>query len=191
MNPISYQLKQISALLSTIKVDYAVIGGIAVSVYSEPRLTMDIDVSILLDAGRLGLFLASAKRYGFTPIPPNIKKFVKTTGVIPMAFSKDKVKGKCDFIIAQNALEYQTIKRARSKKLYSIGVKLVRAEDLLIHKAVSERPRDLEDARGIIIKQGAKLDMKYISYWLKKIAESNHKPQLYTTFKNLVKSAKI
>ena len=191
MNPVSYQLKQISSLLSSIKVDYAVIGGVAVSVYSEPRLTMDIDVSILLAADRLGLFLKAAKRYGLTPIPAGINKFVKATGVIPMGFSKNRIKGRCDFIIAQNALEYLTIKRARSKKLYSVKVKLIRAEDLVIHKAVSDRPRDLEDARGILIRQGDKLDMKYVSYWLKRIAEANHDPQLYSTFKNLIKSARI
>ena len=62
MNPLIYQLKQIGKFMAEAKVDYAIIGGLAVSIYSEPRLTLDIDVNILLDTARLEEFLKTAKK---------------------------------------------------------------------------------------------------------------------------------
>jgi len=186
MNYIEFQLKQIAKLLREAKLDYAVLGGIAVSIYGEPRLTFDIDVNLMLDADNIDYFLKKAKKYGFLPLPKNIKKFVKTTGVIPMRFSKNRIIGECDFIIAQNTLEYLGIKRAISKKIYSIKIKLVTAEDLIIHKITSERARDIEDVIGILARQKGKLDLRYVNYWLKKISEVNKKPELCLVFKRLM-----
>ncbi|PIP20967.1 MAG: hypothetical protein COX40_01950 [Candidatus Omnitrophica bacterium CG23_combo_of_CG06-09_8_20_14_all_40_11] len=186
MNPLEFQLKQLIKLMLNTKTDYAVLGGIAVSIYGEPRLTFDIDVNIIVDINKINDFLKKAKKYGFLPLPSKIEKFIENTGVIPMRFSKDKVMGKCDFIIAQNPLEYSGIKRARFKKINSIKVKLISPEDLIIHKITSERPRDLEDLGGILVRQKNKLDMRYIIFWLKKISGANKKPQVLHLFRKLV-----
>lgn len=186
MNPLDFQLKQLIGLIKNTKVDYAILGGVAVSIYGEPRLTFDIDVNLILDNNRIDIFLKESRKFGFSPLPLNIKKFVKVTGVIPMRFLKNKVTGRCDFIIAQNILEYLCIKRARFKKIYSTRVKLISPEDLVIHKITSQRPRDLEDVQGILIRQGGKLDIRYITYWLKKIADANQKPELFQLFKSLL-----
>ena len=100
-----------------------------------------------------------------------------------MRFLKNKVTGRCDFIIAQNALEYLCIKRARLRKIYAIKAKIVTPEDLIIHKITSQRPRDLEDAQGILMRQRGKLDLKYITYWLRKIDETFSKQELLKLFK--------
>ncbi len=43
MESFKYQLGQLAKFLEKSRIDYAVLGGIAVSVYSEPRMTQDID----------------------------------------------------------------------------------------------------------------------------------------------------
>ncbi len=189
MNSIELQLKYLSKLLDAIGAEYAIIGGIAVSVYGEPRATFDIDVSIIFNIGEIDFFLKSAKKYGFTPLPGNIDNFVKTTAVIPMQFSKDNMFGRCDFIIAQNSLEFSSIKRARFKKIFSMKIKLITAEDLVLHKITSSRARDLEDLQGILIRQSGKLDMDYINFWLKKAAAANKQPKLLKIFKKLLMAA--
>lgn len=190
MIPLQFQLKQAVKLLEETKISYAVLGGVAVSIYGQPRLTFDIDINLILNEADIENFLKKAKKFGFTPLPPNIKKFIQDTAVIPMKFQKNKVLGRCDFIIAQNLLEYLCIKRAQLKKIYSTKVKLVTPEDLLLHKITSSRPRDLDDAQAILYRQGEKLDINYIAYWLKKIAKVNRKPALLTTFKGLLKQSK-
>ncbi len=116
MGPLEFQLKQLVKLMKDIKTDYAILGGVAVSIYGEPRLTFDIDVNLLLNNDKIDDFLRRSKKFGFSVLPSNIKQFIKTTGVIPMKFSKNKITGKCDFIIAQNILEYLCIERTHFKK---------------------------------------------------------------------------
>ncbi len=187
MNSLEFQLKKLTGLLSSLKIDYVVLGGIGVSIYGEPRLTLDIDINIMLDEEKIDDFLKEAKKYGFYPITSSIKRFVHKTGVIPMRFSKGKVTGICDFIIAENPIEYLSIRRGRFKKINSTKVKLVTPEDLIIHKITSSRPRDLEDVQGILMRQKGKLDIKYIKYWLEKLAKANHKPELLRLFESLLK----
>lgn len=184
MNPLEFQLKQAVKLFKAASIDYAILGGVAVSLYGEPRLTFDIDINIMLDKNKLGDFLKVARKYGFMPLPANIKKFVRDTGVIPVKFSKNKAKGRCDFIVAQNILETLCIKRARLRKVYSVKARIVTAEDLIIHKITSRRPKDLEDAHGVLIRQRGKLDTRYITHWLKRIEEAASQPGLVELFKS-------
>lgn len=187
MNSFEYQLRQLVKFLDDAKIDYAVLGGIAVSVYSEPRMTRDIDLNVVLNMNDLSAFLKKSRGYGFRPIPPDINNFVKETGVIPMRFYKGGVAGKFDFIIAQNPIEFAGVKRARFKKILNVRVKIVTAEDLLLHKLFSDRPRDREDARGILLRQGKKLDLEYVGAWLKKTSGLGPLRHLLKEFKELVK----
>lgn len=187
MNSFEHQFGKIVKLLNEAKIEYAIIGGLAVSLYGEPRATFDIDISILLADEDIDRFLKKAGGYKlFSPFR-GIKAFIKKTGVAPLEFSEDYAISRCDFIIAKNSLEFATIKRANVKKLFSTKVRLITAEDLLIHKITSSRPRDLDDAQGILIRQRKKLDFKYINQWLKKIAEANNDQHLIAKWKKLLK----
>jgi len=182
-NPIGYQLREIDRLMSELKAEYAILGGVAVSVYGEPRLTYDVDVNVILGKGDIERFLKKAKEHGFLPLPANIEGFVKKTGVMPLRFSKGGIKGRGDFIVARNPLEFQAIKRAHYVSVYSTRAKVIRAEDLVLHKLLSNRPRDREDAISVIKRQGAALDTRYINLWLGKVAKMSHMPALARFFK--------
>jgi len=184
------QFKALKVLFNTLKIKYAVIGGMAVLLYGEPRLTLDIDVSAAIAKADVGKFLLMAKRFGFRPIPNNIMRFIAKTNVIPLRYSKGTSIGRCDIIIAQNAIEQETIERARPKKVGSVNMCVVSAEDLIIHKITSSRPRDREDLAGIIRRQKGKLDLEYIRRWLRKIDRVNAGPKLTGVFDNLVKSSR-
>lgn len=186
MNSLERQLKALIGLFSFTKTKYVILGGLAVVLYGEPRLTADIDVNISIRKDEIGVFLSAARNLGFYPIPSNIKSFIKETGVIPLRFAKGNVFGRCDIIIAENPIEYQALKRAKIKKIGSLRAKFVSPEDLIIHKITSDRARDLEDLKGILIRQQGKLDIEYILFWLKKIAKANHKPELINLFKKLL-----
>ena len=188
MNSIQLQLRQLSRLCEKTKIAYALLGGLAVAFYGEPRMSFDIDINILLGNKRLKGFLKTAREFGFIPLPPALKKFIAATGVIPMRFSKNGVTGRCDFIIAQNPLEYAGIKRAFTRNIYAIKLKMIRCEDLVLHKITSDRPRDLEDLRGILIRQRGKLDLEYIRGWLKKIDKLSDNHKLLKLFRGMLSS---
>jgi hypothetical protein len=50
-------------------------------------------------------------------------------------------------------------------------------EDLIIHKIVAGRPRDLEDVKTVLIKN-PEVDIKYIRHWLRKLASALKEPFL-------------
>lgn len=182
------QLKALTGLFKATKTPYAIIGGMAVVLYGEPRLTMDIDVNVILAHADLDFFLNAAKEFGFLPECPRPKSFAKKTGVIPMKFMRTKPPGFCDVIIAENPIEYSALKRSRMRKIGVLKAKFITAEDLLIHKIASDRPRDLQDAQGILARQRGKLDSFYILSWLKKIDKANKGASLVALFKSLMHS---
>ncbi len=186
-NPLEKQLKALINLFKATKTPYVILGGLAVMLYGEPRLTLDIDVNVSLTRDKIKSFLLAARRCGFIPVPSNINLFVKRTGVIPLKFTKGDLRGRCDIIIAENPIEYAALKRAKIKKIGSLKAKFVTPEDLVIHKITSDRPRDIEDLKGILSRQVGKLDTKYILFWLKKIAKVSNKPDLVTLFKDLLR----
>ncbi len=49
-------------------------------------------------------------------------------------------------------------------------VRIIGCEDLIIHKCVAGRPRDLEDVRGILQRQQGRVDIPYIRRWLQEFA---------------------
>jgi len=51
------------------------------------------------------------------------------------------------------------------------SVRICSAEDLIIYKTVAGKTQDLIDIEGIILRQGKKLDIKYIRRWLREFSE--------------------
>lgn len=187
MSGFESQLRVLVRFFSSQKIKYVVLGGVAVSVYGEPRLTGDIDVNILLGQNRIPELLKKFKKHGLSPVLARSKKIARETGVIPLRFTRGGFPGRADIIIAQNVLEFNAIKRSRLRKINGMQVKLISPEDLIIHKIASQRSRDFEDLKGILIRQKGKLDKKYIRYWLKKIDRANRKSRLLILFNKLLK----
>ena len=179
-------ISRIAKLMAETKTKYAILGGVAVSLYGMPRLTLDVDVNIILEKYKTAEFLKKAHNSGFTSLVRSEQKFADRTGVIPMKFSKSEPFGRCDFIIAQNTLEHLAIKRARTKTIGFSKVKVITPEDLILQKLVSDRPRDIEDARGVIMRQ-KNLDTRYIHFWLKKISNLTKKSDLLKVFNSLLR----
>lgn len=187
MNILSLQLRALVNCFSSQKIKYAIIGGIAVSIYGEPRFTADIDVNIILDKRDISKFISNAKKNGLYPTTSGAKGIAQRAGIIPMEFRKGKIVGKIDIIIAENPLEHSAIKRAKTQRINSVKTRLISPEDLIIHKISSQRARDIEDIRGVLIRQKGKLDLKYIQYWLGKIDKVNRGLRLYKLFKKLLR----
>ncbi len=62
------------------------------------------------------------------------------------------------------------------------------AEDLIIHKAIADRPKDWMDIEGVIWRQRGKLDVPYLRRWLREWGQELEKPYLLSRFNDLLKS---
>jgi len=140
-----------------------VIGGQAILLYGEPRLTKDIDITLGVGLDRLDEIKAIVNRLGLKYLTDRVDDFVKETMVLPVIEQKSGIR--VDFIFSFSPYERQAIERARSVRFGRTSVKFASLEDVVIHKMIAERPRDIEDVQSILLKNPG-YDSQYIQKWL-------------------------
>jgi len=145
--------------LDIAKIEYMIIGGQAVLVYGEPRLTKDIDVTIGVDPVEKDRIIEFAKSMGFTILVKNIEQFIDETFVLPCESEIHRLR--VDFIFSNSEFENKAFKRVNQIDIDGYKVKFASIEDLIIHKIIAGRPRDIEDIKSIILKND-KIDLDYI-----------------------------
>lgn len=139
------------------------IGGLAVSFWGEPRLTRDVDVKVLLSREERGKLLALLA--DFTPLNADPDEALRRNGI---AFFQDPKGIRLDVMLADTVFDETVIGRAQKVTAGTEGmVRVCTAEDLLVYKLVSLRPRDHTDCESIIKRQGDKLDDQYVENWLR------------------------
>jgi hypothetical protein len=140
-----------------------VIGGQAVLLYGEPRLTKDIDITLGLGVDQLDSMKAIVGRLGLQYLTERVDDFVKETMVLPVIDQKSGIR--VDFIFSCSPYEKQAIERARNVPLGRTQVKFASLEDVIIHKIIAGRPRDIEDVESMLLKNPG-YDSRYIVKWL-------------------------
>jgi hypothetical protein len=156
-------LANLARTLDGADIPYMVIGGQAVLVHGDPRLTRDIDVMLGVDSTALPRVLALGKTIGLLPSVSDVEQFVQRTNVLPLSSAPDAIR--VCLIFSSTHYEAGAIKRAASVQILDTPVIFATAEDLIIHKLVAGRPRDIEDVRGIVLRQ-KHLDQDYLEKWL-------------------------
>jgi len=164
---------------------YMVIGGQAVLLYGEPRLTRDIDLTLALTPDKLSKVLDVAHELSLKILVSDPESFVKETWVLP---TFDETSGfRVDFIFSWTPYEKEAIERAKTVKVQGYPVRFASPEDVIIHKVISGRPRDLEDVRSIVRKQ--KLNLELIRKWLNILSKSAQR-NLWDEFEKIYREEK-
>jgi predicted nucleotidyltransferase len=159
----SQLLEQIALGLDERQVPYMIIGGQAVLIYGEPRMTRDIDVTLGVGPDRLADLLAFAHAYSWRVLVEHPEEFVQRTMVLPLEDSQSSIR--IDLIFSFSPYERQALERVHRIGIGKAAVRFAAPEDVIVHKIIAGRPRDIEDVRSILAKV-ANLDRAYIHYWL-------------------------
>jgi predicted nucleotidyltransferase len=162
-------LKKISRELKRASIPYMVIGGQAVLLYGEPRLTRDIDITLGIGVNELGKVKKIILPMSLKILVKNDKEFVERTMVLPTIDKKSGIR--VDFIFSISPYERGAIERAKDIKMGRTLVKFASLEDVVIHKVISGRGRDIEDIKSILLKNPG-YDSDYIARWLKEFDHS-------------------
>jgi hypothetical protein len=180
-------LRDIQDFLRNKGIPYMIIGGIANLVWGEPRTTLDIDITVYVPQKEIENFIDEIGRR-FRILVDNPLEFVRKTHVLPVE-TENSIR--LDIILAGLDYERKAIDRALDVEIEEgIKVRICTPEDLIIHKAVSERARDWQDIEGIIIRTGDKLDMDYLMPRLKELSVILEKPEIFERFKRLLRELK-
>lgn len=156
-------LEKLARSLDAASIPYMIIGGQAVLLYGEPRLTKDIDVTLGVGVESLEQVHAVATAMGLSILVSNRDDFVRKTMVLP---ARDDASGiRIDLVFSFSPYERRAIERAKGVAIGSATVRFAALEDVIIHKVVAGRPRDLEDVRTLLLKNPV-CDRGYITHWL-------------------------
>ncbi len=143
-------LARIARALDGRGIPYMVIGGQAVLLYGEPRLTRDIDVTLGVDTDALQVVLEATKDARLEPLV-DPAPFVAQSMVLPCRDPESQIR--VDLVFSFTPYEQEAIARSRAHAIAGANVRFASPEDLVVHKMLAGRPRDLEDVRSILVRQ--------------------------------------
>lgn len=161
---------------------FCFIGGLALQRWGEPRLTRDIDVTLLTGLGTELPFIESLlARYAARM--PNASQFALVNRVLLL---KTPSGVGIDIAMAGMPFEEAVVERA-SDHSYGKGLRLhtCSAEDLVLLKAFADRPQDWVDIEGIVLRQRAALDREFITQNLEPLCELKEAPEIMDKLRGL------
>lgn len=165
------------------KIDYFLLGGLAVASLGEPRFTFDLDLDVFLSKNEVPSFLEKAKKVHFRFKKKGVLETVETFGTFRCFFQSLQV----DFILASTELEKSALKRRKKMPLFGKKVWFPSPEDLLLLKIIPGRAKDLMDAESIVLRQGRNLDTAYLKNWVQKISDEAENYRVLHTLQKLLK----
>ena len=156
-------IAKLAAGLDAAAIPFMLIGGQAVLLHGQPRLTEDIDVTLGVGPDALERVREVCASLGLIALPQDPEAFVLDTFVLPVRHAQTGIR--VDLVFSTTPYEQQAIARATKVMLAGVEVPFASAEDLIVHKLFAGRPRDWEDAIGVVRRKGASLDWTYVERW--------------------------
>lgn len=183
MKDLVEQAAELQALLEKQGWRFCFIGGIAIQRWSEPRLTKDMDITLLTGFGNEEPFIDFLLQH-FESRISDARAFALQNRILLLKTAEGT-----GIDVALGGLPFEEEAVRRSKLLeYAPGISLrtCSAEDLLVMKAFASRPIDWNDVRGILVRQGTKnLDWSYIRRQLQPLCELKDAPEIMTQLEKL------
>ena len=179
-------IENIASALEKVNLPYMIIGGQAVLLYGEPRLTKDIDITLGIGVNEYKKILSTITELNLKILIDNPESFINEFMVLPVIDEKSGIK--IDFIFSFTLYEKDAIKRSKKVKLGKTMVNFASLEDVVIHKIIAGRARDLEDIRNILLKN-QNFDKEHIYKWLKEFDKSLGE-NFYKRFEAILKGLK-
>jgi hypothetical protein len=167
-------LVALATLLDSAGLAYMVIGGMANLVWGEPRATLDIDVTIWVDERDIPDVVAKLTRE-LEVLVPDAVEFILRTRVLPLRAAGGV---RVDLLFGLLSFEQQAIARAKPVQVGGATIRFCTAEDLILHKIISSRTKDLADARGVVLRQRGALELSYLELRIAELASMLDQPQI-------------
>ncbi|MEO8024847.1 MAG: nucleotidyl transferase AbiEii/AbiGii toxin family protein [Bryobacteraceae bacterium] len=151
------------------------IGGLAVQRWGEPRVTRDVDLSLLAGFGDNSAMVA--KLLGaFYPRIADVQRLAREGRVVLLKTGNGIG---IDVSLAGLPFEERMIDRASDFE-FTPGSRFrtCSAEDLIVMKLFAARPIDYQDARGVVARQGSRLNWNIVESEIEPLAEIMERPAL-------------
>jgi predicted nucleotidyltransferase len=175
-------LRRVVAFLDAHAIPYMVVGGIANAIWGRVRTTADVDLKVLTGERSV----AELRRLVESEFGPYRRPGLGPAES-PLIVSLEVPPGTVvDLLVGVFPYEEQAVARAVLVEFEGMAIRVCSPEDLIIHKAIADRPKDWGDIEGVIWRQKERLDLPYIRDWLRQWGDALEKPDLPARFDSLV-----
>lgn len=137
-------------------IEYALVGGVAVLAWGDPRTTRDIDVIAQLDASDLGDVAERLEPHGFRFDRPGALRALDEGS--HFTIFHDDAFYHVDMVPASTASHERTLEGRRRVEIEDRVAWVASPEDTIANKLVFGAEQDLKDAAGILARLGEDID---------------------------------
>ena len=149
--------------------DWYLFGAQAVIAYGVPRLSADVDVTLRVVPDLTDRLVGDMQAAGFESRVTDAD-FVRRTRVLPFVHTATGMP--LDVVLAGPGLEDEFLARARALDIGGLRVPTLEPSDLIIAKILAGRPKDVDDARGLLKARGKDIDQARIASVLRLLEEA-------------------
>lgn len=174
-------LDVITRWLELRKIPYMVFGGVANSLYGNPRQTFDIDIKISLEPSYTIEHFINDLRKISSIAPHDPLNFIKDTQVLPVDLNGVRI----DIVFAGLSFEKRAIQRSRDVEFYGVRFKVCTVEDLIIHKVISTRQKDWLDIDSLVNEQRSHIDWEYLLKHCEELSRFMSRSEIITKIRQL------
>lgn len=153
------------ALARRLRYSHMLVGALAVALWGEPRATKDADLMIQVPEGAWERLKRLARQEGFE-VDVAWELYNPMLRDQHVRFIKRRIR--VDFMGLRDAHDQQALQRRRFKMLTDRRIAVVAPDDLIIQKVKAGRPRDLDDAVGVMRRSGHQMDEEYLWRWARR-----------------------
>jgi hypothetical protein len=138
-------------------------GAIALAWYRNPRATTDIDVNVTLPPEAASPVLGLLARLGVS-VNEEDRDAVARDGQVRLLWGSSYL----DVFFATMELHLEMAERARLERFGPVEIPILAPEDLIVCKAVFDRPKDWLDIEEML-RWGTEVDGGRTMHWLREI----------------------
>jgi hypothetical protein len=160
MRRIEDLVKDITSILEEKKVDYVIVGGIAVAAWGNIRTTRDVDIIVLIDGKEADELEEALKKEKFSIQAEDIRAALKERSHFTIFddLSEYYIDGKGIYSVNDRI----TLERRRKVRLADFEFYVASPEDIIANKLLFGSEQDVKDAEGIYARQFDNLDMAHL-----------------------------
>jgi len=156
-----------------------IFGGVAVIAHGVPRLTIDIDATTLAAGGSLEALIATLAKHAIGLRTPDGIAFARINQIVLAVHEPSGTP--IDVSLAWLPFEEEALQASTPCDYAGVTIRIPRPEDLVVYKLVAARPRDIDDAEGLLAIHAATMDLPRVRRIVKELAaaiEDEERPRI-------------
>jgi Nucleotidyl transferase AbiEii toxin, Type IV TA system len=163
-------LRAVLSALAPLKLQTALLGGLALAVWKHARFTKDVDILVALGKVEKDTLLNALGSTGFRPKRADGTIRLGDLEVLQMVYAPSDalIDVQVDLLLAGDEYQYAALDRCITTMIEELDspVNVLSCEDLILHKLLAGRIIDRADAAALLRANRDSLDFDYIGHWI-------------------------